>query len=661
MGSSQKSINVNFFGLLLTLLTLFICLFSVFPPFIHSTYAAEVTLAWDANSEPDIAGYKICYGLQSGSYSHTVDVGNYTSCVISNLDEGQTYYFAAKAYNTAGYESGYSNEVSAHMEDAQADDTDTDGDGLTDYDEQTLYGTDPNKTDTDGDTIDDGDEIILWGSDWNADYDGDGLLNILDADADGDGYTDGSEYSKGCDPSDPLSVPPTIEPPDSGEADGLLVLYSFNDQNGNTIHDISGAGTPLDLIIGSEESVTWLPGGGLAVKAPTIIKSAGAATKVINACKNSNEISIEAWIKPANTTQYGPARIVTLSQDSYNLNFTLGQGLWGWWSPARYSARLRTNQTENNGILSYTPSGSLSTELTHVVYTRDDSGVARTYINGVQTATKSVEGTFSTWDGTYSLALASEVTGDYSWLGEFYLIAIFDRALTHEEITQNFATGPVVIPTLPPAANDDHYSVDEGSSLSVSAPGVLGNDSDPNGYPLTAVMTSGPSNGTLNLNSDGAFVYTHNGSKTTSDSFTYEALGSNGGSDTATVYITINAVNHYPTAGDDAYSATQDETLTVDSTSGVLSNDMDADGDSLTATMVSGPSHGTVSLSSDGSFSYNPDTGFSGSDSFSYRAFDGLEGSDTATVTITVASSATDDDPPPTPWDRFFWWWYWWR
>jgi len=240
MGSSQKSINVSIFGLFLPLLTFFICLFIIFPPFIHSAYAAEVTLAWDANPEPDIAGYKIFYGLQSKSYSNTVDVGNYTSCVISGLSDGQTYYFAAKAYNAAGYESDYSNEVSARIEDVQADNTDTDGDGLTDYDEQTIYGTDPNKADTDSDNINDGNEIILWGSDWNADYDGDGLLNILDSDADGDGSMDGNEYSQGYDPSDPFNVPPTIDPSDPQGVDDPFIQPVIADNGGS---DTSYTGT----------------------------------------------------------------------------------------------------------------------------------------------------------------------------------------------------------------------------------------------------------------------------------------------------------------------------------------------------------------------------------------------------------------------------------
>lgn len=73
---------------------------------------ASVTLAWDANIEPDLAGYKMHHGLESRKYTTRIDVGNVTTSVVNKLEEGVTYYFAVTAYNTSGLESDYSNEVS---------------------------------------------------------------------------------------------------------------------------------------------------------------------------------------------------------------------------------------------------------------------------------------------------------------------------------------------------------------------------------------------------------------------------------------------------------------------------------------------------------------------------------------------------------------------
>ncbi len=80
-----------------------------------AAHAAEVNLAWDPNTEPDLAGYKVYYGLGSRNYDHVMDVGNSTSCVVTGLEQGRTYYFAATAVNTANIESDFSNEVSAAL------------------------------------------------------------------------------------------------------------------------------------------------------------------------------------------------------------------------------------------------------------------------------------------------------------------------------------------------------------------------------------------------------------------------------------------------------------------------------------------------------------------------------------------------------------------
>src|SRR2546422_2307 len=79
--------------------------------------AAQVTLAWDANTDPDLAGYKLYYGLSSGSYQSSVDVGNDTRYTLPGLLDGRIYYFAATAYNVSQNESGFSNEVSKAIAD----------------------------------------------------------------------------------------------------------------------------------------------------------------------------------------------------------------------------------------------------------------------------------------------------------------------------------------------------------------------------------------------------------------------------------------------------------------------------------------------------------------------------------------------------------------
>jgi len=90
------------------LLLLLLAILSLLVPAAH---AAQVTVAWDPNPEPEVAGYKIYYGTNPGSYTASVDAGSATSAVISGLQEGVTYFFSAVAYDASNNESGFSNEI----------------------------------------------------------------------------------------------------------------------------------------------------------------------------------------------------------------------------------------------------------------------------------------------------------------------------------------------------------------------------------------------------------------------------------------------------------------------------------------------------------------------------------------------------------------------
>ena len=207
------------------------------------------------------------------------------------------------------------------------------------------------------------------------------------------------------------------------------------------------------------------------------------------------------------------------------------------------------------------------------------------------------------------------------------------------------ATVTIEVNVLPDVA-DDSYTVDEDATLTVDADsGVLKNDSDTDDTSLTVTVVTEPSYGTLTLNADGSFEYTPNADYNGSDSFTYVANDGTDDSEEATVTITVDAVADSPVAAGDVYSVALDTTLTVNASTGVLANDEDVDGDSLTVTLSDTTSYGSLSLASDGSFTYTPNTGFHGDDTFTYTASDGTNESAVTTVTINVntAPSAVSD------------------
>lgn len=122
-----------------------------------------------------------------------------------------------------------------------------------------------------------------------------------------------------------------------------IVLYDFQEASGQTVRDRSKKSRPLNLRIENRSAVKWLETGGLAIQSPVLISSQEPASKITNAVRKSGAVTIEAWIKPANTTQSGPARIVTVSRDPGSRNFTLGQ------KARAYEVRFRTTSTSPNG------------------------------------------------------------------------------------------------------------------------------------------------------------------------------------------------------------------------------------------------------------------------------------------------------------------------
>ncbi len=189
----------------------------------------------------------------------------------------------------------------------------------------------------------------------------------------------------------------------------------------------------------------------------------------------------------------------------------------------------------------------------------------------------------------------------------------------------------------PPVAVDDSYETDEDVPLIVSAAeGVLKNDSDPEDNPLSAVLISQPAHGGLVFNSDGSFVYSPTLNFAGQDAFTYRAWNGAVLSNLATVTIDVNSVSDPPVAVDDRYFADVNLPLVVGVNEGILVNDSDIEGRPLSAVLVEGPTHGELTLNSNGSFNYVPDLDFVGTDTYTYRAVAGGQESNIATVRIDV-------------------------
>ena len=212
------------------------------------------------------------------------------------------------------------------------------------------------------------------------------------------------------------------------------MLYDFNDEATEVIRDCTGGG--LDLRISNPDAVVR-EDGALRIKGKAKIQSAKPARKLVEALKRSRELTLEAWVTPGKTDQSGPARIVTLSKNSTERNFTLGQ------DGNRFDVRLRSTKASTNGLPSVASlPGSLKAKRTHVVYTRDRGGKVRVYLNGKKNAEGNVAGNFGNWDAGMKLAVGDEIIGGREWLGSLHLVAIYSRALTSRDVADNFRAGP---------------------------------------------------------------------------------------------------------------------------------------------------------------------------------------------------------------------------
>ena len=251
-----------------------------------------------------------------------------------------------------------------------------------------------------------------------------------------------------------------------------------------------------------------------------------------------------------------------------------------------------------------------------------------------------------------SLALNSNGSFSYTPTVGFTGVDGFTYQISdgHGEVSQANVVLTIADLNDAPVALSDSYSVIEDNILTitnVAANHLLVNDSDADGVALTVNTTpiSNVSNGSLILNNDGSFVYTPNADYNGVDNFIYQISDGDGGTAQATVSITVSAINDIPVASSDIYTIDEDISLIklVTDPNQLLSNDSDVDGDTLTVSLVTTVTKGSLTLNTDGSFNYTPNADFNGADTFTYEINDGNGGTDQASVDLTIL--AVNDAP----------------
>ncbi|NNF88739.1 MAG: tandem-95 repeat protein [Acidimicrobiia bacterium] len=235
---------------------------------------------------------------------------------------------------------------------------------------------------------------------------------------------------------------------------------------------------------------------------------------------------------------------------------------------------------------------------------------------------------------------------DYTPDPDFFGVDSFEYKVCDLAAACDAATVTITVTAVndAPVANDDSVGVTEDFAPGVTFD-VLANDTDVDLDTLSLDSFDGSTiaNGSLVDNGGGSFTYVPDPEFFGVESFAYD-ITDGALTDTGTVTITVANVPDAPDTQDDGYSTDRDTDI-VEPAPGVLANDTDYDGDTLTAALAGPPANGGVVLNPDGSFTYTPDPGYVGPDSFTYTADDGLNPPVPATVNIVV-----DDGIVPTGW-----------
>ncbi len=219
-----------------------------------------------------------------------------------------------------------------------------------------------------------------------------------------------------------------VEPKNS---DRLVAEYRFSgESSGEGLSDTRDAKRMLALSGQAKvvEGMLTLGGGAATLKTET--------QGIVSTIKRSGAMAVELWLKTNGLQQSGPARIVTISRNTSERNFTVGQ------EGERLQVRMRTSSTDKNGLppLQTPPLLKLG-KWYHVIYSRDAAGREAIYVDGKQVASGRRDGTCDNWNGGFRLSIGDEVGGGRPWKGQLQLVRIFARGINASEAQGRFRAG----------------------------------------------------------------------------------------------------------------------------------------------------------------------------------------------------------------------------
>jgi cytochrome c553 len=217
-----------------------------------------------------------------------------------------------------------------------------------------------------------------------------------------------------------------------------IAKYEFKTGMGNIAYDTSGHEPALNLTLSGD--VQWVGGWGINVRPGGKAQgTAAASAKLATLIKSTGEFSIEAWANNANVAQEN-AYIVSYSAGVNARNATLAQNMY------QYHGYTRSDRTSANGnpmLITRAADMDAQAALQHVVMTYSPVEGRRIYVNGAYTGDADAQGggSLADWDDTFALVLGNETSTNRQWEGVLRLVAVHNRALTGQQIQQNFEAG----------------------------------------------------------------------------------------------------------------------------------------------------------------------------------------------------------------------------